>query len=118
MTEIEISPDNINQENSQEEVEVPQQPKSQLELEIEKAKKRRGCYPGTNIKALWRYKPDGTYNNKACDPEYEKKYYHRKLKGCFICEKCTCEFASKKGMVWHQNHGYKCERVQALRAQL
>ena len=96
MTEIEISPDNINQENSQEEVEVPQPPKSQLEIEIEKAKKRRGCYPGTNIKALWRYKPDGTYNNKACDPEYEKKYYHRKLKGCFICENVRVNLLQKK----------------------
>jgi len=116
MTEIEISPDNINQENSQEEVEVPQPPKSQLE--IEKATQRRGCYPGTNIKALWRYNADGTYNNKACDPEYEKKYYHGKLKGCCICEHVRVNLLLKKGMVWHQNHGYKCERVQALRAQL
>ena len=45
MTEIEISPDNINQENSQE-TEVPQQPKSQLELEIEKAKKKEGMLSG------------------------------------------------------------------------
>ena len=50
MTEIEISPDNINQENKQEEVQPPQPPqppKSQLELDIEKEKRE-----GDVIRAL------------------------------------------------------------------
>ena len=92
-------------------------PVNPLRVLYEKEKKKRGPVKGMYIRAPWRHTGE-TYINTPTDPEYYKKYYHRMVKGHFHCEKCGCEFTSKKAMVFHQIHSPKCPKLQALLAQL
>lgn len=85
-------------------------------IDIEKEMKRRGPLPGSIISAPWRHKANGLYDNRACNPqEYERNYYHRVLKGHFVCDRCGCEFSCKKSMLQHQKKGTKCVRIQEMK---
>jgi len=48
------------------------------------------------IRASWRHKPDGTYNDKPNDPLYFQKYWNEKRKEkestVIICDKCQKKF--------------------------
>ena len=85
-------------------------------IDIEKEMKRRGPLPGSVISAPWRHKANGVYDSRACNPnEYERNYYHRKVKGHFECDLCGCAFSAKKSMLLHQKKGTKCVRIQEMK---
>ncbi len=85
-------------------------------VDIQKEMKRRGVLPGTIVSAPWRHKANGVYDNRACNPnEYERNYYHTKVKGHFVCDRCGCEFTAKKSMLLHQAKGTTCVRIQELK---
>lgn len=88
--------------------------KTEPVIDIEKEKKRRGPLPGTHIRALWRYKENGKYDARACDPDYYNKYYAAKRKGVYKCEKCGCEYTNKGTLTMHERGQTKCLRIQAL----
>ena len=67
---------------------------------------------GRPVGATWRYMENGKYNDRPLDPDYDKKYYHAKVKGEFKCPNCGCVLSSKSGLTRHQRTAVKCKEFE------
>ena len=69
---------------------------SSVEEPSQKANKKRGA----KITNPARWLPDGTYDNSLLDPEYYKKYYHRKYCTPYTCE-CGVKLCNEQKLKRH-----------------
>ena len=105
---------NMTSDNKPENTPETQTESEKLQALYDEAKNKRGPEKGENITAAWRYKDNGKYNSKSCDPDYDKKYYHAHLKGEHLCAKCMCVLASRSSLLQHQRKSVKCAKLQEM----
>ena len=69
-------------------------------------------------RALWRYSPDGTYNNEPINPDYFRNYWDEKRK--FIANlKFECEYYHKLTMTRHyERHQKRKSCIEAKNKQM
>ena len=79
----------------------------------ENVKPKRHWIPnpkGTEKSAFWRYREDGTYDNKPLSESYFRDYYREKLSHKSECKYCKKEVCMQQ-MKRHQNTA-KCLKIQ------
>ena len=65
-------------------------------------------------RALWRYKPDGTYNNNPTSEAYFRDYYGEHLRGVYVdCPYCK-KAISKHNYNRHIASGKRCLKIRNL----
>ena len=102
---------NMTSDKKTENTQETQTESEKLQALYDEAKNKRGPEKGKNITAACRYKDNGKYNSKSCDPDYDKKYYNAHLKGEHLCAKCMCVLASRSSLLQHQHKSFKCAKL-------